>query len=773
MEANQGPDKVVVLGKTYPIRLWQPGMPVPVSDFLSVDSETTLINKKDPTSVPDIVIAQIFDGKTVDIVNWMNYREYFTQLFKANPKTKFIFQNAAFDLKVMTLPGFSIAMGEDRVIDVGIRYRIMKIRAEGTFEGSWSLANMCRDLLFMELDKDDAVRCAFTRTDPITDEQIVYAARDAVVTYLLNERMKPELHEYIDTRASIVLDEITRTGILVDMKAYNARKAKADKEVEERAFVMRNWGLKSSKDEVSVSTIRDYVAKEFDLIYIRDGSKAAKILFSRMLSKIGESWQDVYDEAQTVKDMIMGDPPKGKQTKQLETIFVNMVTGMGFPELADRPSEKTVYKLAEVLIKSKKAGLDGMQTLLAMRKEFDDYGGWREQGRLIGPIEFRAKLLERIQATYLTPHGIDLPKTKEAEALQFTKDERWMIKAYNITDQCLLEWADYNDVSHIRNCWFKEGMIKPDGRIHPKFSVILDTFRTSCSDPNLQQLPKKGGIREMYCAMPGHVLVAVDYSQIELCALAAHCLAMQGKSRMAELINADIDLHSWLIGRRQGIITNANDYDGTPQSVDFLKSVRKGMKKEDRDFGKSINYGLPGGMGYKRFLLDCHKNGKYTMTYEEAKDLRDFWFASFPEIKEFMAAEAVATRPGEDEWYTATNLLGRTRGRCGLCAANNYKFQSLTALATKCALWNLYTKGYKMINFVHDEVIFELPEDDKLKPTIKEIEDIMVSSVANVIKGVKIKVEATVMRHWSKEAKHTYTPDGKIIPWDVTTTKED
>lgn len=84
-----------------------------------------------------------------------------------------------------------------------------------------------------------------------------------------------------------------------------------------------------------------------------------------------------------------------------------------------------------------------------------------------------------------------------------------------------------------------------DGRAHPYFTIMVKTGRTSCSAPNLQNVPRDWGIRGIYIAAPGKVLLAVDYKQLELCALAEHCFVNYGRSTMGDKINEGADVHQW------------------------------------------------------------------------------------------------------------------------------------------------------------------------------------------------------------------------------------
>ena len=62
---------------------------------------------------------------------------------------------------------------------------------------------------------------------------------------------------------------------------------------------------------------------------------------------------------------------------------------------------------------------------------------------------------------------------------------------------------------------------------------LVRTGRTSCADPNIQNLPRSGGFREAFVPASEHVYLIIDYSFIELRTLAAVCEARYGRSTLA------------------------------------------------------------------------------------------------------------------------------------------------------------------------------------------------------------------------------------------------
>src|SRR5262249_25273944 len=84
---------------------------------------------------------------------------------------------------------------------------------------------------------------------------------------------------------------------------------------------------------------------------------------------------------------------------------------------------------------------------------------------------------------------------------------------------------------------------KPHGNVHPSYNVMTRSGRTSCTTPNIQQIPKDSTFRQSFVAPLGQYLLTVDYSFIELRTFAATALQRYGWSDMARVIMDGVDPH--------------------------------------------------------------------------------------------------------------------------------------------------------------------------------------------------------------------------------------
>jgi DNA polymerase-1 len=257
-------------------------------------------------------------------------------------------------------------------------------------------------------------------------------------------------------------------------------------------------------------------------------------------------------------------------------------------------------------------------------------------------------------------------------------------------------------------------------RVHPRYNLLVNTGRTSCSSPNFQQLPRMGGIREMFGASEGNTLLITDYSAIELSTLAQVTYKNFGYSVMRDLINSGSDLH----------------YE---TAAECLNKNLEDVTKDERQKAKAINFGRPGGLGANTLLDYAKSTYGVELTLDEANEWLSTWMAKYPEMDQYLANEV-------GHVYT---LTGRKRGNTSYCAEKNTPFQGLAADGAKLALYNLDKAGFKVVGFVHDEIITEVPEKLANEMLVNQ-EAIMVDSMKVVVPDVDVKVESQVSEVYTK-----------------------
>lgn len=302
-------------------------------------------------------------------------------------------------------------------------------------------------------------------------------------------------------------------------------------------------------------------------------------------------------------------------------------------------------------------------------------------------------------------------------------------------------------------------------------NVLVASGRTSWTGPNWQNPPRIGGIRECVIPRKGKVFVAADLDTVELRALAQSCLELLGHSEMASALQRGEDLHTALAAEILGI-----DY----QQAEALIASGDPTAEDGRHTGKQVNFGLPGGMGAKKFAVTAINNGSplirdpnapFSEHVKRAAELREIWFRRWPEMRAYLANAGEITGDFgscmvEQPWS------GRIRGGLDYCSCANTYFQGRVADGAKLALWRLawacyvdktnILYGSRLVLFLHDEVILECPEEIAHECAL-EIVRILCGAVQEVIPDIPITSKPVIMRRWFKGAKPVKV-NNRLVP---------
>ena len=250
------------------------------------------------------------------------------------------------------------------------------------------------------------------------------------------------------------------------------------------------------------------------------------------------------------------------------------------------------------------------------------------------------------------------------------------------------------------------GLVNPaTGRVHTTFNqAVAATGRLSSSDPNLQNIPIRTPlgreIRRAFVAEPGFVLISADYSQIELRVLAQ----LSGDAALTEAFSQGIDIHD----------RTAERVFGASSGLDVYELRRR---------AKIINYALL----YGKTAFTLAKDIGVSQT--DAQLFIDAYFAGYPSVRAYIEktlADARATG-------VVRTMTGRRRLVPELTSKNgqvraaaeretvNMPIQGTAADVLKKAMIDVHAslkdfnagrpKPARMILTVHDELLFEAPEE--------------------------------------------------------------
>ncbi len=270
---------------------------------------------------------------------------------------------------------------------------------------------------------------------------------------------------------------------------------------------------------------------------------------------------------------------------------------------------------------------------------------------------------------------------------------------------------------------------KSTGRLHPDYMQNgAYSGRMSCSDPNIQQIPRDEDFRECFSAPAGRKLVIADYSQIELRVIAQ----ISGDKRMIEAYKNGEDLHK----------LTASLISGKDMSE---------ITKKERQAAKAVNFGLVFGMGaagLQNYAADVYG---VNMTLDEANLFRMRFFRGYKGVESWhkqinRKSNAISrTLAGRKHIFTETTAPS---------ARYNTPVQGSAADILKNALGMLHERLEDMDAFivatVHDEIVIECSEEIA-DETASLLKSTMEEAGRKYVKDVPIVAEACVADSWAEK----------------------
>jgi DNA polymerase-1 len=263
---------------------------------------------------------------------------------------------------------------------------------------------------------------------------------------------------------------------------------------------------------------------------------------------------------------------------------------------------------------------------------------------------------------------------------------------------------EYRSLSKLKSTYTDKlpQQINPNtGRVHTSYhQAVAATGRLSSSDPNLQNIPIRTPqgrkIREAFVAPPGNVIMASDYSQIEL-RIMAH---LSGDEGLLKAFHNEVDVHQ---------ATASEVFDVPYDNVDA----------DHRRAAKAINFGLMYGMsafGLSRQL---------SIGRAEAQAYMDTYFMRYPGVQAFMEKTReqarengfVETLFGRRLYLPDINAGNMQRRQGAERAAINAPMQGTAADIIKRAMISVdhwleeARPGARLVMQVHDELVFEVEKD--------------------------------------------------------------
>lgn len=486
--------EIHIAGKTAKVVRWRAGDPVRHGPKVAIDTETHLIDDHRPWIYPPMVVMTVYSGgPVVDMVMWRDVDEYLDRLFKED--RMFIFHNAPFDIGVTGVDKWINHIEEGRIYDTGLQWVLEKLGTRGLSDENKrypSLADVARDHLDMVMDKDSAIRLTFNREEEVDDAHAVYACTDAIVTWRCCELMGEQPTMDIQVKGFMMLDNISRNGLLVDMNTMEELRNKYVKLMDEEKEKLLSWGI-------DLDTEKTATQKFHHVMTITLG------LTPTMPENPDTEEDDNEDEEDP--DRVIGKPEN--RIWLIKRILREALENRGFDpeaaqgwqrdwgarmerefkaEIKDLPPISSTIPSIHSMTKAQVIGLLYWLTSNIghehLEREMEIV--WAKNNGWVGPKEGSETAMQRLMQDAEVNLGMEFQRTEKSGKIQLTSEVFESLSPEVLERLPFLEsWRSYKASEKLYSTFLNPENVKSDGRVHPRVTPIVATGRSSMSAPNL------------------------------------------------------------------------------------------------------------------------------------------------------------------------------------------------------------------------------------------------------------------------------------------------
>jgi DNA polymerase I len=421
-------------------------------------------------------------------------------------------------------------------------------------------------------------------------------------------------------------------------------------------------------------------------------------------------------------------------TQQLREVFEPMLKENKLTKLFDEMETPLIYVLADMESHGVKLDTEALEDYsLKLQKDIELIE--EEIYKLAGtkfnigsPKQLGEILFDKLKIT---------EKAKKTKTKQYSTSEDVLSKLVD-KHEIVSKILDYRSLTKLKSTYvdvFPKLISEKTGRLHASFNqTVAATGRLSSNNPNLQNIPirTEQGREIRKAFVPGdknHILLAADYSQIELRIIAS----LSKDKAMIEAFKKGLDIHAATAAKVFGV--DLDDVD-----------------KEMRRKAKTVNFGIV--YGISAFGLSDRLN----IPRGEAFEIIENYFAQYPGIKKYMddtiafarKHQYVETIMGRRRYINDINSSnGAVRGYAERNAINS-PIQGSAADMIKLAMIRIHEEMEKkklksrMILQVHDELVF-----DAVKDELDTLKKIVEHNMKNAIKlDVDLVVDMNTGSNW-------------------------
>ena len=373
------------------------------------------------------------------------------------------------------------------------------------------------------------------------------------------------------------------------------------------------------------------------------------------------------------------------------------------------------------------------EEIVALEKRAYEVAG--EEFNLGSPKQLGEMLFEKL----------GVPGGKKTKSGQYSTGEAVLSKINHPLVEIVLEYRGLSKLKSTYTDALDNVADSETDRVHTSYhQALTSTGRLSSTDPNLQNIPIRTAtgrlIRQAFIAPEGRVILAADYSQIEL-RLMAH---FSGDENLTRAFNEGLDIH-------------------TATAAEVLGKAVEEVSATERRNAKAINFGLLYGMSAFGLAKQLQ------MSRGEAQDYIDMYFERYPSVKDYM----INTRASAYEKGYVETILGRKLYTPDINHSNRMVKQGAERAAINAPLQGsaadliklamiavdkvLPKEHVKMLLQVHDELVFEVDSDkvDSIRQLITDaMQDVLTTTAVakgwNVDFAVPLLVETDIGSNWDE-----------------------
>lgn len=373
------------------------------------------------------------------------------------------------------------------------------------------------------------------------------------------------------------------------------------------------------------------------------------------------------------------------------------------------------------------------EEIVALEKRAYEVAG--EEFNLGSPKQLGEMLFEKL----------GVPGGKKTKSGQYSTGEAVLSKIDHPLVEIVLEYRGLSKLKSTYTDALDNVADSETDRVHTSYhQALTSTGRLSSTDPNLQNIPIRTAtgrlIRQAFIAPEGRVILAADYSQIEL-RLMAH---FSGDENLTRAFNEGLDIH-------------------TATAAEVLGKAVEEVSATERRNAKAINFGLLYGMSAFGLAKQLQ------MSRGEAQDYIDMYFERYPSVKDYM----INTRASAYEKGYVETILGRKLYTPDINHSNRMVKQGAERAAINAPLQGsaadliklamiavdkvLPKEHAKMLLQVHDELVFEVDSDkvDSIRQLITDaMQDVLTTTAVakgwNVDFAVPLLVETDIGSNWDE-----------------------